>query len=243
VVALTATADRTVRGDIAASLGLADRASSSAASTGPTCRLAVLPGQDRWKAIERIVGRHAGKCGIIYCNSRAGAEKLALKLQDIGVKAAYYHAKLDARGTQPRAGRFHPRQAAHVICATIAFGMGIDKSDVRFVIHYNLPGTVEGYYQEIGRAGRDGKPAETILFYSYADVQTHMHFARGDRRSAVPGGGDRQARPHEGVRRSPGVSAHHPAQLLQRGQPPAATAMCARTRRSTSMARCWRRRH
>jgi ATP-dependent DNA helicase RecQ len=149
---------------------------SSAASIAPTCRLAVLPGQDRWKAIERIMGRHFGKCGIIYCNSRAGTEKLAAKLQGIGVKAAYYHAKLDPE-ERSRVQDDFIQGKLHVICATIAFGMGIDKSDVRFVIHYNLPGTVEGYYQEIGRAGRDGKPAETILFYSYADVQTHMHFA------------------------------------------------------------------
>ena len=176
VVALTATADRTVRGDIAASLGLRDPRVFISSFDRPNLSLAVLPGQDRWKAIERIMNRHVGKCGIIYCNSRAGAEKLALKLQGIGVKADFYHAKLDPL-ERSRVQDDFIQGKLHVICATIAFGMGIDKSDVRFVIHYNMPGTVEGYYQEIGRAGRDGKSAETILFYSYADVQTHMHFA------------------------------------------------------------------
>ncbi len=176
VIALTATADRTVRGDIAHSLGLHAPRTFISSFDRPNLSLAVLPGQDRWKAIERIMGRHLGECGIIYCNSRSGAEKLAAKLQGIGVKAAYYHAKLDPM-ERNRVQDDFIQGKLHVICATIAFGMGIDKSDVRFVIHYNLPGTVEGYYQEIGRAGRDGKPAETILFYSYADVQTHMHFA------------------------------------------------------------------
>ncbi|MBK7100636.1 MAG: DNA helicase RecQ [Flavobacteriales bacterium] len=176
VIALTATADRTVRGDIGHSLGLHAPRTFISSFDRPNLSLAVLPGQDRWKAIERIMGRHYGKCGIIYCNSRAGTEKLAAKLQGIGVKAAYYHAKLDPE-ERSRVQDDFIQGKLHVICATIAFGMGIDKSDVRFVIHYNLPGTVEGYYQEIGRAGRDGKPAETILFYSYADVQTHMHFA------------------------------------------------------------------
>ena len=176
VIALTATADRAVRGDIAHSLSLPAPRTFISSFDRPNLSLAVLPGLDRWKAIERIMGRHAGKCGIIYCNSRAGAEKLAAKLQGIGVKAAYYHAKLDPE-ERSRVQDDFIQGKLHVICATIAFGMGIDKSDVRFVIHYNLPGTVEGYYQEIGRAGRDGKPAETILFYSYADVQTHMHFA------------------------------------------------------------------
>ncbi|MBL7951793.1 MAG: DNA helicase RecQ [Flavobacteriales bacterium] len=176
VIALTATADRAVRGDIAHSLALHEPKTFISSFDRPNLSLAVLPGLDRFKAIERIVGRHAGKCGIIYCNSRAGAEKLAIKLQGIGVKAAYYHAKLDPE-ERSRVQDDFIQGKTHVICATIAFGMGIDKSDVRFVIHYNLPGTVEGYYQEIGRAGRDGTPAETILFYSYADVQTHMHFA------------------------------------------------------------------
>jgi len=176
VIALTATADRAVREDIAISLQLETPQTFISSFDRPNLSLAVLPGQDRWKAIERIVGRHAGKCGIIYCNSRAGAEKLAIKLQGIGVKAAYYHAKLDPE-ERSRVQDDFIQGKTHVICATIAFGMGIDKSDVRFVIHYNLPGTVEGYYQEIGRAGRDGRPSETVLFYSYADVHTHMHFA------------------------------------------------------------------
>ncbi|MEX1131645.1 MAG: DNA helicase RecQ, partial [Flavobacteriales bacterium] len=176
VIALTATADRAVRNDIGDLLGMHQPRTFVSSFDRPNLSLAVLPGQDRWKAIERIMGRHLGKCGIIYCNSRAGTEKLAAKLQGIGVSAAYYHAKLDP-AERSRVQDDFIQGKLHVICATIAFGMGIDKSDVRFVIHYNLPGTVEGYYQEIGRAGRDGKPAETILFYSYADVQTHMHFA------------------------------------------------------------------
>ena len=176
VVALTATADRTVRGDIINSLGLRGPRVFVSSFDRPNLSLAVLPGQDRWRSIERIIARHPGKCGIIYCNSRAGAEKLAARLQAIGVSADHYHAKLDP-ADRNRVQDDFIQGKLHVICATIAFGMGIDKSDVRFVIHYNLPGTVEGYYQEIGRAGRDGAPAETVLFYSYADVQTHMHFA------------------------------------------------------------------
>jgi ATP-dependent DNA helicase RecQ len=176
VIALTATADRTVRGDIASSLGLRDARVFVSSFDRPNLSLAVLPGQDRWKAIERIMARHAGHCGIIYCNSRSGTEKLAAKLRDIGVRAEHYHAKLEPTD-RSRVQDDFIQGKLHVICATIAFGMGIDKGDVRFVIHYNMPGTVEGYYQEIGRAGRDGKPGETILFYSYADVQTHMHFA------------------------------------------------------------------
>ncbi|HRP00201.1 MAG TPA: DNA helicase RecQ [Flavobacteriales bacterium] len=176
VIALTATADKAVRGDIATSLGLRDPHVFVSSFDRPNLSLAVLPGQDRYKAIERIITRHAGKCGIVYCTSRAGTEKLAAKLQNAGVIAEHYHAGLEA-AERSRVQDDFIQGKVHVICATIAFGMGIDKGDVRFVVHYNMPGTLEGYYQEIGRAGRDGKPAETVLFYSYADVQTHMHFA------------------------------------------------------------------
>ena len=173
VIALTATADRAVRGDIAQHLGLRDERMFIASFDRPNLSLAVLPGQNRWTAIQRIIGRNVGKCGIIYCNSRASTEKLAAKLQGIGVKAAYYHAKLDG-AERSRVQDEFIQGRVHVICATIAFGMGIDKADVRFVVHYNLPGTMEGYYQEIGRAGRDGEPAETVLFYSYGDVMAQM---------------------------------------------------------------------
>ncbi|MEO8588216.1 MAG: DNA helicase RecQ [Flavobacteriales bacterium] len=173
VIALTATADRAVRGDIAQHLGMRDARLFVSSFDRPNLSLAVLPGQERWKAITRIVGRHAGKCGIVYCNSRAGAEKLAAKLKGIGVRADHYHAKLDPAERNRVQDEFIQGRI-HVICATIAFGMGIDKADVRFVIHYNMPGTMEGYYQEIGRAGRDGRPAETVLFYSYGDVMAQM---------------------------------------------------------------------
>ncbi|MBS1582142.1 MAG: DNA helicase RecQ [Bacteroidetes bacterium] len=174
VIALTATADRAVRSDIAHDLGLRDARFFVSSFDRPNLSLAVLPGQDRLSAILRIVARHTGACGIIYCNSKAGTEKLAAKLQQNGVRADFYHAGRSAeeRGSVQDA---FIQGKIHVICATIAFGMGIDKGDVRFVVHYNLPGTLEGYYQEIGRAGRDGAPAETILFYSYADVQGQMY--------------------------------------------------------------------
>lgn len=176
VIALTATADKAVRSDIATSLGLREPRVLVSSFDRPNLSLAVLPGQDRFKAIERIIARHAGRCGIVYCTSRAGTEKLAAKLQAAGVRAEHYHAGLEA-AERSRVQDDFIQGKVHVICATIAFGMGIDKGDVRFVVHYNMPGTLEGYYQEIGRAGRDGRPAETVLFYSYADVQTHMHFA------------------------------------------------------------------
>jgi ATP-dependent DNA helicase RecQ len=175
VIALTATADRTVRGDIAHSLGLQNARVFISSFDRPNLSLAVLPGLGRWPTIQRIVARHVGECGIIYCTSRKNAEKLAAQLQDIGVKAAHYHARMETVERDRVQDEFIQGKL-HVICATIAFGMGIDKADVRFVLHYNMPGTLEGYYQEIGRAGRDGRPAETILFYSYADVETHMHF-------------------------------------------------------------------
>ncbi|MBP7514708.1 MAG: DNA helicase RecQ [Flavobacteriales bacterium] len=174
VIALTATADRAVRGDIAQHLGMRNERMFVSSFDRPNLSLAVLPGVDRWKAIERIMSRHAGKCGIIYCGSRDATEKLAAKLQKIGVRADYYHAGRTAEDRNEVQDEFISGKL-HVICATIAFGMGIDKSDVRFVIHYNLPGNLESYYQEIGRAGRDGGAAETILFYSYADVQGQMY--------------------------------------------------------------------
>ncbi|MBZ0205438.1 MAG: DNA helicase RecQ [Flavobacteriales bacterium] len=175
LIALTATADKTVRGDIAQHLGMRDERLFTSSFDRPNLSLAVLPGQNRWAMLQRIMARHAGECGIIYCSSRKGTEKLAAQLQGIGVRAEHYHARMDA-ADRDRVQDSFIQGHTHVVCATIAFGMGIDKGDVRFVIHWNMPGTLEGYYQEIGRAGRDGAPAETILFYSYADVQTHMHF-------------------------------------------------------------------
>lgn len=175
LIALTATADKTVRHDIARHLGMAGERLFISGFDRPNLSLTVLPGQNRWSMLQRILARHAGACGIIYCNSRKATEKLAAQLQGIGVRADFYHARMEP-AERDRVQDAFILGRLHVICATIAFGMGIDKGDVRFVVHWNMPGTLEGYYQEIGRAGRDGAAAETILFYSYADVQTHMHF-------------------------------------------------------------------
>ncbi len=175
IIALTATADKAVRQDIGRDLGLISPRVFISGFDRPNLSLSVLPGQNRWGSIQRILRRHPGECGIIYCNSRAATERMAAKLKAFGIRSASYHAGMGASERAQVQDEFISGRS-HVICATIAFGMGIDKADVRFVIHYNVPGTVEGYYQEIGRAGRDGLPAETVLFYSYADVHTHLHF-------------------------------------------------------------------
>ncbi|MBK8707491.1 MAG: RecQ family ATP-dependent DNA helicase [Flavobacteriales bacterium] len=175
VIALTATAIAPCEATLVIASGSMHHGPSSAVLIAPICpwpfypdKTVGRPSSDHGAALRQV--RHH----LLQQSGRNGETRC--QVAGIGVKAAYYHAKLDPE-ERSRVQDDFIQGKLHVICATIAFGMGIDKSDVRFVIHYNLPGTVEGYYQEIGRAGRDGKPAETILFYSYADVQTHMHFA------------------------------------------------------------------
>lgn len=176
MVALTATADKAVRSDIGELLGMHQPKTFLSSFDRPNLSLSVLPGQKKWEQIISIVQQHRGKCGIIYCSSRKSTESLALKLKDQGIKAACYHAGMMTRLKEKTQDAFIQGDL-DVICATIAFGMGIDKSDVRYVIHYNMPSNLESFYQEIGRAGRDQQASDTILFYSYRDVQTHLGFA------------------------------------------------------------------
>ncbi len=169
VVALTATADGVTRRDIIKQLGLAAPQVFVASFDRPNIGLTVLPGTDRVKRIFDFLRRHPDEPGIIYCLSRKLTESLAEKLQKEGYRAAAYHAGMTAPD-RARTQQQFLRDDLQIICATIAFGMGIDKSNVRWVIHYSLPKNIEGYYQEIGRGGRDGAPAQALLFYSYADV-------------------------------------------------------------------------
>ncbi|MEL6123831.1 MAG: DNA helicase RecQ, partial [Bacteroidota bacterium] len=168
MIALTATADAATQSDILSQLGLdgARRFLSSFERKNLTIRAA--PGQDRWGQILRFLYNHKQHSGIVYCLSRKGTETVAAKLKDAGYNASYYHAGMDATSRALVQRRFQ-NDEVQIICATIAFGMGIDKSNVRFVIHYNLPKNIEGYYQEIGRAGRDGSESECLLFYSWRD--------------------------------------------------------------------------
>ena len=176
ILALTATADKATRKDISEQLNLKNPKLFVASFDRKNLSLEVRPALDRVKQIIDFIQEKPSESGIVYCLSRKTTEELAEKLQKIGISAKAYHAGLDNKIRSTTQDEFI-NDDCKVVCATIAFGMGIDKSNVRWVIHYNLPKNIEGYYQEIGRAGRDGLPSETVLFESYGDVIQLQKFA------------------------------------------------------------------
>ncbi|MFV8375858.1 DNA helicase RecQ [Flavobacterium sp. LB1P62] len=176
ILALTATADKATRKDISEQLNLINPKIFVASFDRKNLSLEVRPALDRVKQIIDFIQEKPNESGIVYCLSRKTTEELAEKLQKIGINAKAYHAGLDNTIRSKTQDEFI-NDDCQVVCATIAFGMGIDKSNVRWVIHYNLPKNIEGYYQEIGRAGRDGLPSETVLFESYGDVIQLQKFA------------------------------------------------------------------
>ncbi|WP_044173066.1 DNA helicase RecQ [Flectobacillus major] len=169
VIALTATADRVTRKDILMQLGIPDARIFISSFDRPNLSLAVQPGRNRLKTIQKFIAERPRKAGIIYCLSRKNTEQVSDALLKVGISSRHYHAGMSTDERAQVQDQFL-RDNIQVICATIAFGMGIDKSNVRWVIHYSLPSNIESFYQEIGRAGRDGVRSDTLLFYSYNDL-------------------------------------------------------------------------
>ncbi len=184
IIALTATADQITRSDILSQLELNDPQIFIDSFDRPNISLTVLPGQNRIEKIKDFLQDRTTQSGIVYCLTRKQTEQVAKKLQEFGLSAACYHAGLSS-AERSRIQRSFVRDTTQIICATIAFGMGIDKSNVRWVIHYNIPKNIEGYYQEIGRAGRDSVPSDALLFYTYADVEMIKKFAINSQQGAV----------------------------------------------------------